>query len=149
MGNILTGNTDNNSLSGAAGNDSLFGDLGNDTLLGCLAVSPRGRAEIDTLTGGGGSDIFILGTSVGYFYDDGNASSLGVLDYAYITDLVSGVDKLQLRGTSANYRLGTHTVSGLTAHQGLYRELGVTDELIAIIQGSPLNALDNTTVNWV
>jgi Ca2+-binding RTX toxin-like protein len=147
--NTLTGNSGDNSLSAAAGNDSLFGGDGNDVLLGCLAASSGGRAEIDTLTGEGGSDIFILGTTAGYFYDDGNAGNLGVVDYAYITDFVSGVDKLQLRGTSANYRLGTHPVFGLTEHQGLYRELGATDELIAIIQGSPISALDSTTVNWV
>jgi Ca2+-binding RTX toxin-like protein len=147
--NTLVGNTGDNSLSAAAGNDSLFGDSGNDTLLGCIAASSGGRAEIDTLTGGGDSDIFILGTTAGYFYDDGNAGNLGATDYAYIMDFVAGVDKLQLRGTSANYYLGNHTVSSLMEHQGLYRELGATDELIAIIQGSPISALDNTTVNWV
>ena len=147
--NTLAGNTGDNSLSAAAGNDSLFGDSGNDTLLGCLAASSGGRAEIDTLTGGGDSDIFILGTTAGYFYDDGNAGNLGATDYAYIMDFVAGVDKLQLRGNSANYRLGTHTVSSLAAYQGLYRELGATDELIAIIQGSPISALDDTTAYWV
>jgi Ca2+-binding RTX toxin-like protein len=149
MGNILTGNTANNSLSGAAGNDSLFGDNGDDTLLGALATSTGGRGEIDTLTGGNGNDIFVLGTATGYLYNDGNANLFGTSDYAYITDFVSGADKLQLSGTSANYRLGVHTVSGLSAHQGLFRELGKTDELIAIIQGSPIAVLNTTTVNWV
>lgn len=149
LNNTLAGNTENNYLSGAAGRDSLFGGDGNDTLLGALAISTGGRGEIDTLTGGAGNDIFILGTKAGYLYNDSNTKLLGITDYAYITDFLSGSDKLQLSGTAANYRLGAHTVSGLTAHQGLFRELGITDELIAIIQGSPIAVLNTNTVNWV
>ncbi|PAY99833.1 MAG: hypothetical protein CAK90_08505 [Spartobacteria bacterium AMD-G4] len=147
--NILTGNAGANSLSGAAGNDSLHGGDGDDTLLGALATSSGGYAEIDTLTGGNGSDIFVLGTAAGYLYSDAKSNSIGITDYAYITDFTSGSDKLQLVGSAADYYLGAHSVSGLTAHQGLFRELGTTDELIAILQGSPIATLDNSTVNWV
>ena len=149
LANILTGNGGANFLSGAAGNDSLHGGDGDDTLLGALATSSGGYAEIDTLTGGNGSDIFVLGTAAGYLYNDAKSNSTGTTDYAYITDFTSGSDKLQLVGSAANYYLGAHSVSGLTAHQGLFRELGTTDELIAILQGSPIATLDNSTVNWV
>ena len=150
LNNMLAGNADANSLIGAAGNDSLFGgDNGDDTLLGALASSTGGLGEIDTLTGGAGNDVFVLGTSAGYLYNDGRSTSVGASDYAFITDFTSGSDKLQLVGSSSNYYLGVHSVAGLTAHQGLFRELGATDELIAIIQGSPILALNNTMVNWV
>ena len=147
--NILTGNTGSNFLSAAAGNDSIFGGDGEDTLLGALATSSGGYAEIDTLTGGNGNDLFVLGTATGYLYNDAKSGSIGITDYAYITDFTSGSDKLQLLGSAANYYLGVHSVSGLTAHQGLFRELGTTDELIAIIQNSSIAALNNSTVNWV
>jgi Ca2+-binding RTX toxin-like protein len=149
LANILTGNNGSNSLSAAAGNDSLSGGDGGDTLLGALATSSGGYAEIDTLTGGNGNDIFVLGTANGYLYNDANSSSAGITDYAYITDFTSGSDKLQIIGSAANYYLGVHAVSGLTAHQGLFRELGTTDELIAILQGSPIATLDTSTINWV
>lgn len=151
LANILTGNSGANSLSAAAGNDSIFGGDGDDTLLGALATSSGGYAEIDTLTGGNGNDVFVLGTALGYLYNDSKSTSLGITDYAFITDFTSG-DKLQLVGTAANYYLGAHSVSGLTAHQGVFRELGATDELIAIIQASnpaDIAALDNSTVNWI
>jgi hypothetical protein len=150
LANILTGNAGSNSLSGAAGNDSLFGNDGNDTLLGAIGSSTGGLSEIDTLTGGAGNDVFVLGTSAGYLYNDSRRTSTGVTDYAYITDFTLGSDKLQLVGSAANYYLGAHTVAGLTApNQGVFRELGTTDELIAIINGSPILTLDNSTVNWV
>ena len=149
LNNLLAGNADANSLSGAAGNDSLFGNDGDDTLLGALGSSTGGLGEIDTLTGGAGNDVFVLGTSAGYLYNDARSTSVGASDYALITDFTSGSDKLQLVGSASNYYLGAHSVAGLTAHQGLFRELGATDELIAIIQGSPIVALNNTTVNWV
>jgi Ca2+-binding RTX toxin-like protein len=153
LANILIGNANNNSLTGAAGTDSLTGGDGNDTLLGALATSSGGRGEIDTLTGGSGNDVFVLGSASGCLYDDGISTSLGTTDYAYITDFIVGTDKLQLLGSDANYRLGSHTVTGLTDYQGLFRELGTTDELVAIIQTNPLTTkittLDSTTVNWV
>jgi Ca2+-binding RTX toxin-like protein len=140
LNNLLAGNADSNSLSGAGGND---------TLLGALALANGGLGEIDTLTGGAGNDVFVLGTADAYLYNDSVSTSVGTSDYAFITDFTSGADKLQLVGSASNYYLGAHSVAGLTAHQGLFRELGATDELIAIIQGSPIVALNNTMVNWV
>ena len=150
LANILTGNAESNSLNGAAGNDSLSGGNGNDTLLGAIGSSTGGLGEIDTLTGGAGNDVFVLGTSAGYLYNDSRSTSTGITDYAYITDFTLGSDKLQLVGSAANYYLGAHAVAGLAApNQGVFRELGTTDELIAIINGSPILTLDNSTVNWV
>ncbi|PTT07393.1 calcium-binding protein [Caulobacter sp. HMWF025] len=64
---------------GAAGNDTLIGSSGADLL--------AGMAGNDTLTGNGGSDIF---------YFDSALAGQGV---DRITDFVSGVDQIQLRGT--------------------------------------------------
>jgi hypothetical protein len=82
------------------------------------------------------------------FYNDTLASQVGTTDYAYITDFTPGTDTLQLRGSAASYYLGAHTVASLSAHQGLFLELGSTDELIAIIQTdgaalTPANTINN------
>jgi Ca2+-binding RTX toxin-like protein len=144
LNNSLTGNADNNSLFGAAGRDSLNGGGGNDTLWGSSAST---RNEIDTLTGGTGANVFVLGNASAAFYNDGLASQVGTSDYAYITDFTPGTDTLQLRGAASSYYLGTHTVAGLTAHQGLFLESGSVDELIAVIQtdGAALTAAN--TIN--
>jgi Ca2+-binding RTX toxin-like protein len=134
INNTLTGNDGNNSLFGGAGRDSLFGGDGNDTLWGTDASR---RNEIDTLTGGGGGDLFVLGNASTYFYNDAYISQVGNTDYALITDFnPNDGDRLQLNGAIANYRLGAHTVAGVSG-DGLFRELGATDELVAIIQPGP------------
>jgi Ca2+-binding RTX toxin-like protein len=61
----------------------LWGEEGNDVLQG--ADTP-GALQIDRLSGGAGSDRFILGTTTANFYDDGNATTAGTSDYALITD---------------------------------------------------------------
>lgn len=108
-----------------------------------LATSTGGRGEVDALTGGNGNDLFVLSTAAGYLCSDGKSNSVG------ITDFTSGSDKLQLVGSAVNHYLGVRSVAELTAHQRFFRELGATDELIAILQESPIAALDNATVNWV
>lgn len=45
-------------------NDRLFGDDGIDVLTGADASVGRGVGEVDRLTGGTGSDRFVLGTTV-------------------------------------------------------------------------------------
>jgi Ca2+-binding RTX toxin-like protein len=150
MANTLIGNADQNFLTGAGGRDSLTGGAGNDSLLGASATSSGGRGEIDTLTGGSDSDVFILGVAAGVLYNDGLTTNSGLADYAYITDFTPGQDVLQLKGAASSYYLGAHSVSALVAHQGLFLETGTTDELIAIIQtgGAALTAT-NTIQNAV
>jgi Ca2+-binding RTX toxin-like protein len=129
LNNTLTGNTANNSLFGAAGNDSLFGSDGADTLVGTNASV---RNEIDTLTGGSGADLFILGNSSGIFYNDAYNSQTGTTDYALITDFNSGEDSLQLK--SGTYYFGA--ASG--GYQNLFYDTTITtyqDEVIARFQG--------------
>lgn len=149
MGNILDntliGNSLSNLLTGAVGSDSLFGGAGDDNLTGCTNLATGGKGEKDTLTGGVGSDIFNLGSSLGVFYNDGIASNAGAADYAFITDFTIGKDIVKLKGTQTQYTLGDHAVEGLTSHKGLFFKTGTTDELIAIIQTSS-GTLDYTSL---
>ncbi|WNN91719.1 hypothetical protein [Gloeocapsopsis dulcis] len=134
LNNIIIGNSSNNTLRGKAGNDSLDGGAGDDILAG----TDSGIGEIDTLTGGSGSDIFILGSATTVFYNDGNPTTPGLNDYALITDFNPDEDIIRLNGRRSDYVLAASPV-GLPSGTALYyRQQGATDELIAIIQSSQL-----------
>lgn len=152
--NVLTGNAEGNTLLGLAGNDLLEAQGGNDTLTGCEQSSGGGRGQVDTLTGGSGNDVFVLGVRVGgtllgssiMFYGDSNTSSPGQGDYALITDFLATRDKLQLAGAAKDYYLGASGVSGVDG-QGLWARgtsAGSSDELIAIIRSANSAALTAT-----
>jgi Ca2+-binding RTX toxin-like protein len=143
--NTLLGSSGDNFLYGAAGSDSLSGGSGNDLLQGALSSSTGGRGEIDTLTGGDGADIFVLGYSSGALYNDGVAGSAGTSDFVLITDFAAGTDSLKLYGSAAQYSLANVTVGSVTG-AGLYYETGATDELIAIIQVSGAAATTSNTI---
>jgi Ca2+-binding RTX toxin-like protein len=143
--NTLLGSSGDNFLYGAAGSDSLSGGSGNDLMQGALSSSTGGRGEIDTLTGGVGADIFVLGYSSGALYNDGVAGSAGTSDFALITDFAAGTDSLKLYGSAAKYSLANVTVGSVTG-AGLYYETGATDELIAIIQVSGAAATTSNTI---
>ncbi len=136
-----TGNNSDNTLIASQQNNLLSGLRGNDTLVGD-GTANRGSSQRDTLTGGAGGDLFVLGTSGGRFYDDGNPNTDGQFDYALITDFTpSAGDLLQLFGSASQYLLSPSPVSGAPG-TGLYFDQnsnGVfdsTDELMAILQSS-------------
>ena len=132
--NTLVGSAENNILYGAAGKDSLNAGAGDDTLAGALVEISGGKGEIDTLTGGGGNDLFILGFASGSLYNDGSAKAAGTSDYALITDFITGTDQIQLDGIAGNY-----LTAGYAGGMGLYlKENGSVDELIAIFTNSTL-----------
>ncbi|PPS42416.1 hypothetical protein B1A85_15375 [Chroococcidiopsis sp. TS-821] len=136
LDNIIVGNSSNNTIRGQAGNDFIDGGAGNDLIAG----TNRGIGEIDTLTGGSGSDRFILGSATTVFYNDGNPTTPGFGDYALITDFNSDEDTIRLNGRRTDYYL-VASPEGLPAGTALYyRQQGATDELIAIIQST--TALD-------
>ncbi|OKH23357.1 FG-GAP repeat protein [Chroogloeocystis siderophila] len=136
LDNIIIGNSSNNTLRGQAGNDLLDGGAGDDILAG----TNRGIGEIDTLTGGSGSDLFILGSATTVFYNDGNPTTPGFGDYALITDFNPDEDTIRLNGTRSDYYLAASPESLPTGTALYYRQQGATDELIAIIQST--TALD-------
>ena len=130
-GDTITTGGGNDTVNGGAGNDTIDGGAGNDTINGVDGTaSTPGAGQIDTLLGGTGSDLFILGSITKAYYDDGNNLSGGNNDYADIADFNIG-DIIQLQGTSSNYLLavvGTDT-------QILINKPGTEpDELIGIVR---------------
>lgn len=97
-GNTLDGFGGNDSLTGGLGNDTLLGGDGNDILQGTTDAPTVSSNEQDVLTGGSGSDRFILGNASGSFY-----KFAGDNDFAQITDFSSG-DQIQL-GTGDVYNV--------------------------------------------
>ena len=97
--NQLSGNGGNDTLIGLFGNDTLDGGSGNDTLTGADPdVEDTVRREKDILTGGSGTDKFVLGNESGSFYDD-----FGNRDFAKITDFTFG-EQIQL-GSGETYNV--------------------------------------------
>jgi Ca2+-binding RTX toxin-like protein len=103
---LLYGGRGNDSAFGGTGSDRLFGDEGGDILTG-TDTAARGVTEVDLLTGGVGSDQFVLGITVGVFYSDSsNTTTSGLSDYALIVDFNATEDTLQLSGSNLSYSLG-------------------------------------------
>ncbi|MBW4465563.1 MAG: hypothetical protein KME07_08995 [Pegethrix bostrychoides GSE-TBD4-15B] len=71
-------------LIGDGGNDVVLGQAGNDRLLGSDNTT-GGRNEVDVVSGGGGSDTFVLGSRNGSFFVGG-----GSADYEQIQDFSAG-----------------------------------------------------------
>jgi Ca2+-binding RTX toxin-like protein len=132
---ILLGYGGNDLLVGGSGSDSLNGGSGNDTLRGFYGGYSQ---EIDTLIGGQGSDIFMLGDTTGAFYLGGRNSSNRDASYGLIKDWNSQVDYIQLHGSASSYRLvqNRNWVGSSANDTGIY----VGNDLIGVVQ-------DSTSVN--
>ncbi len=121
----LWGGGGDDSLYGQEKDDLLYGGGGNDLLQGTddLVTSDR-----DQLFGGLGQDRFVLGNSLGAFYQDSG--------YAIIKDWEAGVDKLQLGigQEVSSYRLEASQILGDTAaiDMGVY----FNSDLIAVVQNT-------------
>lgn len=97
--NQLSGNGGNDTLIGLFGKDTLNGGSGNDTLTGADPdVENTVKREKDILTGGSGTDKYVLGNESGSFYDD-----FGNRDFAKITDFSFG-ETIQL-GSGETYNV--------------------------------------------
>jgi len=141
-------------LVGSYGNDSLNGGTGNDSLDGAGFVyddttgsQSTGVGEVDTLTGGTGSDSFDLWygsgrLGIGPNYDDYDATTAGLDDYALITDFNPDEDVIQLTSieggfdedSAVNYSLGM-SPNGLPVGTGLFVDRpNAQSELIAVLQ---------------
>lgn len=123
----LSGDAGDDVLLGSAGDDSLDGGEGRDTLLGGSANASV--AQIDTLTGGGDSDVF----GVRDIYDN-----FGSDDYAVIQDFSEVDDVIELRFGSAYTLQNIPSGSTLPTGVGIYN----SDGLAAIVQGHTQSSLD-------
>lgn len=130
----IFGGKDNDSLSSGTGNDYLSGDLGNDTISAVdITVKNPGVGEIDTLVGGEGADLFILGKGNQIYYNDGIDAKSGQSDYAIISDFNVSQDVIQLGGTAANYAVAS-APTGLPSGSAIFRLTGGQNELIAVVE---------------
>lgn len=126
-------------ISGTHRNDVLFGTSGADIISGLPANGAKmGVGTIDTLTGNGGPDIFVLGNEQGVFYDDHKARLPGVADYARITDFGAD-DHIRLYGTASDYFQSVRTMDGVQGVALIYDsndngKLDARDELIGFVQ---------------
>ncbi|MBD1212027.1 MAG: sodium:calcium exchanger [Dolichospermum circinale Clear-D4] len=144
----ISGGDGNDTINGGAGNDTINAGDGNDNIDGVNGASlTPGLGEKDTLTGGTGSDRFILGNATKAYYDDGNTLTNGGNDYADITDFnIADGDIIQLQGTSSNYLLAV--VSADT--QILINKPGTEpDELIGIVRNQTALSLTGTYFSYV
>lgn len=120
------------------GRDQITGSAADELISGVPVGSVlNGRGSYDNLTGNGGNDIFILGTASTVYYNDGKSNTTGAADLAAITDFNVG-DLIQLRGSAADYRLSSGTVSGSSGsfiHWRAAAGAGSSDETIGFVQG--------------
>ena len=111
-------------LQAGSGADHVTGGSGADTLQGW---STTGNSASDTLFGGAGADLFVLGNAAANAYGSGGSNAL-------LSDFTGGTDALQLHdyGTGAtSYRVDANAGSGYT-HQ-LFDTNSGSDVLLANI----------------
>jgi Ca2+-binding RTX toxin-like protein len=117
-------------LVGGFGSDSLLGGVGNDQLNGYGTIV-NNDSQFDKLEGGAGADRFILGGSWGVSYvETGNG-------FATIKDFAKGIDRIQLKGKSGQYKLETRSLSGVgngTAETEIFYTGGGQREKIGEVQ---------------
>ncbi len=152
----ITGTIANDNLSTGSGDDTITGGAGNDTIGGgggddiIIGVNPNsstpGKGEIDSLTGGAGSDKFILGDVNWIGYDDGNTTNAGTSDYATIADFNTTNDTIQLRGSSGDYLLW---VDGSNTKLYINKPGTEPDELIAVINNQTALSLTASYFSYV
>ena len=130
----LFGGKGDDRLFGGYGDDDLVGGKGDDWLDGYGAAKGWGAAlgrEYDTLTGGGGDDIFVLGDS------KRGVSYLGAGD-AVITDWDPDEDRVQVLGDASQYFLVEYDagVGSSAKDTGLYYQgdWNQPSDLIAVFQ---------------
>jgi hypothetical protein len=123
-------------LIGTLGGDRLDGTPGHDMLIG-HPDDYLGRpvaSEVDKLTGGAGSDLFMIGNAERAFYALGGTS-----DFALIEDF-SIADRLGVYGAFADYELRDVSAKGASG-VGVYRKSD--GEFLALIKGKSSGQLSS------
>jgi len=128
----LFGGDGNDQLFGGDGTDNLNGGDGNDTLNGFISSDDVGTIsgeQFDYLTGGNGSDYFVLGDPNKVFYHGAGDG------YAVIEDWDYQLDFIQTKGDASQYRLEFRNIIGTTAlDTEVYYSSGVINDRIAIVK---------------
>ncbi len=130
----LVGKSEGESIIGGWGNDSLVGGAGDDTLAGVSlsSIEKAGIDEIDTLAGGLGSDLFAIAASNRVYYNSDKPTTLGLSDYALITDFKLTEDAIQL-AKELDYEVG-NAPTGIPTGAGIFLADSDRSELIAVLQ---------------
>ena len=148
----IQGSKGDDNLTGGAQNQKILGRAGNDILVGVdIDDALAGLGEQDILVGGRDKDIFALGNASKVFYDDGNANTVGKLDFAQINDFrLNQGDMIQLHGQASNYRLGASPF-GSNKDTAIFLKSPEQDELIGIVKnGQKQNlSLNSNAFNFV
>ncbi|MEB3279721.1 MAG: calcium-binding protein [Lyngbya sp.] len=134
---VFGGQGDDN-ISGGLGNDLVSGDVGNDGVFGVdiLALNP-GSGEVDTLTGGVGSDFFFIGDDlINYYTGAGND------DYALITDFNQLEFDAIIVHINDTYSLNNLTLPNAVTGTGIFLTTGGQNELIGFVQGIDASSLN-------
>lgn len=145
----ISGLDGDDNLTGYEGNDLVLGGNGKDALLG-TGLTTYGKNEIDTLTGGANSDLFVLANAQKDFYNDGNLVLSGTTDYALITDFAIGQDKIQLSQNASRYRIQDVTL-GSTTGAGIYIKSNnnlSSSELIGVVQNVSASSLNLNSASF-
>lgn len=133
-------------IIGTDRNDTLVGTTANEVFIGVPTPSSNlGALNFDTMTGGGGNDLFVLGDARGVFYNRNIATSNGVSDYALITDFSAG-DRIQLAPGTYFFRAGNTRLADGTLTSGTliwFDKNGSgawdsADEVIANVRGAKI-----------
>jgi Ca2+-binding RTX toxin-like protein len=111
----ITGSNRDNVLEGGYGNDSLIGGLGNDTLVGGdgsdrlngYGTYRTDDSQFDKLSGGAGTDYFVLGGAWGVSYVESGDG------YAVIQGWNGAQDYVEVKGSLSQYSLEYKSVSGI------------------------------------
>lgn len=137
----LFGGSEDDILSRNNGNDVIFGDSGVDILLGVNPDSPNpGQGEIDTFSGGQGSDFFYLGNQAQAFYNGGVDA-----DFALITDFNPQKYFITIHG-NLPFGNANMTLENLGTGVGIFvQNLSFENDLIGFLQNVDLNQLDGRT----
>ena len=156
---FLSGGKGNDTLEGNSGNDLLQGGSGNDVINGVGDIffnsGDLGVGTIDTLSGGGGSDRFILNTAISGIAGIDTFplySGRGESDYALITDFNPRFDSIELAQQAEEYRLEFLSSGEVSDAQLFYQPSASSEsDLIAILEDVPssLDLNDDSAFTYV
>ena len=133
----LGGESGNDTLLGGSGNDFLSGGIGNDLLTGSTSRTYNSY-EYDTLAGGSGGEIFVLGESAGNYYQGGG--------YALITDYNGANDRIRIKNTrTLSLSYANWGVGGSALDTAIYQ----SGDLIGVVQDNISIALTSYYFQFV